>query len=271
MNGVWSLLTEFPAIADLLVAVLGLCVGSFLTVVVYRLPAMLEAEWAGQAPTLSLVSPRSHCPSCQHTLTWWENIPVFSYLCVLRGKCRHCGVRISGLYPGLEAVTAALSVLTVATLGLGWAAAAALLLVWALLALTWIDAREQLLPDAITLPLLWLGLLVNIAGTFVALEDAVLGAVLGYGVLWAIYWVFKWLTGKEGMGHGDFKLLAALGAWMGWAAVPWVVFVGALLGSVFGLAQVAWRRRDFQKPMAFGPFLAIAAWVLLLWGRGTVY
>lgn len=271
-TGVLMWLFDFPdewlqRLALLASGVLGLCVGSFLSVVVHRLPLMMRAEWEGRPALLSLARPRSHCPACGESLRWWENIPLFSYLVVLKGRCGHCGVRIAAVYPCMEAMTCAVSVATVWRLGGGWASVWALVLVWALVALVWIDAREQLLPDDITLPLAWLGLLVNLDGTFVDLPQAVLGAVLGYLSLWSIFWLFKLVTGKDGMGRGDFKLMAALGAWLGWMAVPWVVFVASVLSALFGLTVALVKKEKGQQAMAFGPFLALAGWAMLLLGR----
>ncbi len=265
-------LTDWPDewlrwMAMVAAGILGLCVGSFLSVVVHRLPIMLQAQWEGREAPLSLAHPRSHCPACGETLSWWENIPLVSYLVLLKGRCGHCGVRIPAVYPWVEAMTCAASVPTVWCLGPGWPAAWALVLVWALAALVWIDAREQILPDAITLPLVWLGLLVNLNGTFVDLSQAVLGAVVGYLSLWSIFWIFKLVTGKDGMGYGDFKLMAALGAWLGWMAVPWIVFAASALSAVYGLGGAWLKKGDMQQPMAFGPFLAMAGWGVLLLGR----
>ncbi|QIB66621.1 prepilin peptidase [Kineobactrum salinum] len=256
---------------------LGLVVGSFLNVVIYRLPLMMQAQWrrdcsqlleqtqAGPAP-LNLATPNSHCPHCQAPVRPWQNIPVLSYL-VLGGKCASCGARISPRYPVIELLTGLL------TLGLGLYYGAsvqllgAILFSWALLALSVIDIDTQLLPDNITLPLLWLGLLFNLGGHFVPLADAVLGAVAGYLVLWTVYWLFKVVTGKEGMGYGDFKLLAALGAWLGWQALPLVILLSSLVGAVVGIALMVIKRRGREIPIPFGPYLALAGWVSLIWGE----
>ena len=260
-------------------ALFSLCVGSFLNVVILRLPQIMEQAWrrecealqgntGGEATnetTLGLATPRSHCPSCGATIGALDNIPVISYL-LLRGRCRHCGTGISARYPIIEAITAALSIITVLVLGVSVESLIALLLVWPLIALTVIDLDTQLLPDSITLPLLWLGLIVNATGGYVSLEDAFWGAVAGYMSLWTIYQLFRVLTGKEGMGYGDFKLLAALGAWLGWAMLPAIVLLSSLVGAVVGIAMMAFRQHDRNIPIPFGPYLAAAGLLCLWWG-----
>lgn len=256
--------------------VLGLAIGSFLNVVIVRLPKMMTNSWKAdccelleleppQQSTFNLLLPASECPSCGHQIRAWENIPVLSYL-FLRGRCSACRSRISIRYPLIEIATGILSVLVL--LHFGWTAQGmlALVLVWALIALTGIDIDTQLLPDKITLPLLWLGLLANSAGAFVSLEDAVYGAAAGYLLLWSVFWGFKLLTGKEGMGYGDFKLLAALGAWMGWQALPTIVLLSSFVGAVIGIAGILIQGRDRNIPIPFGPYLAIAGFITLLWG-----
>lgn len=256
---------------------LGLVVGSFLNVVIYRVPLMMETRWRRDCcelleveqekpgPPLNLATPNSHCPVCKAAIKPWQNIPVLSYL-LLRGKCGNCATTISPRYPVLELVTGLM------TLALAWffdlspALLGAALLTWALIALTMIDIDHQLLPDDITLPLLWLGLIFNISGTYASLSDAVIGAVAGYLILWGIYWAFKLLTGKEGMGYGDFKLLAALGAWMGWQALPLIILLSSLVGAVCGIALMIIKRRGKEIPIPFGPYLAMAGWIALLWG-----
>jgi leader peptidase (prepilin peptidase) / N-methyltransferase len=247
--------------------ILGLCVGSFLGMLVHRLPIMMVAQWKELPAPLSLVRPRSHCPACGHVLAWWENIPLLSQLVLLKGRCRSCGIRIPALYPCVEALAAVVSLVTAWRLGVAWQTMWAIGLVWALVGLSWIDAREHLLPDVMTLPLLWIGLLVNLSGVFVSLSDAVLGAVAGYVSLWSVFWVFKLLTGKEAMGYGDFKLLAALGAWLGWMAVAWIFLLAFAASAVFGVV-VSLRHREggLDRAMPFGPFLAAAAWIVLLLG-----
>ncbi|MFA5495978.1 MAG: A24 family peptidase [Porticoccaceae bacterium] len=268
----------FPLLAALLV---GLVVGSFLNVVIYRLPLQLQAAWRrdsrdflgmepeAEAPRLNLAFPASHCPHCRHKISAWENIPVISFL-ALRGKCRHCGAPIALQYPLVELAAAVLAVAAVSHFGptpQGWLA---VVLSWALVTLTAIDVRHQLLPDIITLPLLWLGLLANSQGLFTDLHSAVIGAAAGYLVLWSVFWAFKLVTGKEGMGHGDFKLLAALGAWLGWQQLPLVVLLSSLVGALIGIAAIAAAGRDRQLPMAFGPYLAIAGWIALIWGERII-
>lgn len=266
-----------PGYTLALAAVLGLLIGSFLNVVIYRLPLMMMREWkaslveaeALELPELperfNLATPRSRCPHCQAPITALQNVPVISFL-LLKGRCSHCKTPISPRYPIVEAVTGLLSLLVVWHLGVGWAGFLGMVLVWVLVALTLIDVDHQLLPDNLTLPLLWLGLVANSFSLFVSLSDAVWGAVVGYLSLWSVYWVFKLLTGKEGMGFGDFKLLAALGAWMGWQAVPLIIILSSLVGAVIGGAAMvlAGRGRDFRIP--FGPYLAGAGLIAFIWG-----
>ena len=267
--------------APLCLLVFGLLVGSFLNVVIYRLPLMLESRWrkdccellevesevAGEPLTLS--TPNSHCPHCKTPIRPWQNIPVVSYL-MLGGKCANCEVSISPRYPILELVTGLL------TMALAWyfpldpALAGAILFTWALISLTMIDVDHQLLPDDITLPLMWLGLAFNVVGTYVSLQDAVIGAMAGYLSLWSVYWAFKLFTGKEGMGYGDFKLLAALGAWLGWQAIPLIILLSSLVGAVVGIALMVVKSRGKDIPIPFGPYLAAAGWIALLWGDTIV-
>lgn len=271
-------LAQHPEIFCILVGVLGLTVGSFLNVVCLRLPKMLERDWREQCCELigivdsatpdtvfNLAFPASHCPQCGHTIRAWENIPVLSYL-ALRGKCSGCSTRISPRYPLVESLSGILSALVAWHFGFGWACGAALLLTWTLLTLAIIDFDTQLLPDDITLPLLWAGLLVANFNVFTSLQGAVLGAVGGYSILWGVYHLFKLFTGKEGMGYGDFKLLAALGAWLGWQALPLIILLSSMVGALTGIAMVIFRGRDKQLPLSFGPFLAAAGWIYLVWG-----
>lgn len=274
-----SALTENPALLYTATAVLGLLIGSFLNVVIFRLPKMLEQDWKGQCTvlldlepadpepkTITLSTPNSSCPHCQHQIKPWENIPVVSWL-FLRGKCSQCKKPISARYPIIEAATALLSVMVMLKFGPTYAGLAALFFTWALIALTMIDADTQLLPDNITLPLLWAGLIVNSFNTFVSLETALWGAVFGYLSLWSVYQAFKLLTGKEGMGYGDFKLLAALGAWLGWQQLPIIILLSSLVGAVIGIGIIVIMGRDKNIPIPFGPYLAIAGWISMIWGE----
>ena len=262
--------------AMVLAAVLGLAVGSFLNVLVHRLPRMLERAWQVQACELrgepvseaevySLWRPASHCPSCATPLRWRDNVPVVSYL-LLRGACAHCAARIGMRYPLIEILTASLFVVAVAFWGTGWQAIAAMGLLACLVALAFIDLDTQLLPDMLTLPLLWLGLFVNLFGLFAPLADAVVGAMAGYLSLWSVYWLFKLATGKEGMGHGDFKLLAAIGAWLGWQVLPATIFLAAVVGALVGLARIVLGRAAREQPIPFGPFLSAAGVIAAFWG-----
>ena len=265
-----------PAVALPAAAVIGLCVGSFLNVVIHRLPKMMERGWADQCaelagrepeakPRYDLVVPRSACPACGHAITAIENVPVVSWL-ALRGRCRACKAPISPRYPVVELVAGALAVAAVWQFGAGWKGLAACAFLWTLLALAFIDADTQLLPDDLTLPLLWGGLVANLFGLFVPLASAVIGAIAGYLVLWAVYWLFKLVRGKEGMGYGDFKLLAALGAWLGWPMLPQIVLVSSVLGAVGGILMIVLRGRDKAVPLPYGPWLAGAGAVALFFG-----
>jgi leader peptidase (prepilin peptidase)/N-methyltransferase len=264
-------------LATILFGILGLLIGSFLNVVIHRLPIMMQRESdnyvateSGKEPAhtsrYNLIVPRSACPHCQHQITALENILVISYL-VIGGKCRGCKAPISIRYPIVEAITGLLSGLMIWHFGSGTAGLGAIVFVWFLIAMTFIDADTQLLPDDLTLPLLWLGLLLNLHGTFTSLENAVIGAVAGYLSLWTVYWAFKLLTGKEGMGYGDFKLLAALGAWMGWSMLPLIILLSSAVGAVIGISMMVLGRLGKGKPIPFGPYLAIAGLIALLWGQ----
>ncbi len=277
-------LQESPLLFIIVAGLFGLVVGSFLNVVIYRLPVMLEREWRAQCDALAengdiqtdttkkiadpfnLAVPRSTCPSCGHIIKAWENIPIISYL-LLRAKCSKCDAHISCRYPIIEGITALLSVIVAWHFGFTWQTGAALLLTWALICLTMIDFDHYLLPDNITLPFLWAGLLLALFGIFTHPADAIIGAILGYMILWSIYWVFKLLTGKEGMGYGDFKLLALLGAWMGWQALPVIILLSSLVGAIVGISLIAFRNHDKSKPIPFGPYLAAAGWICLIWGN----
>ncbi len=271
-------LNQQPVLLAVTLLFFGATVGSFLNVVIYRIPAMiereeraycrelLEGEPAEALEPFNLATPNSRCPHCGHAIRAWENVPIVSYI-LLRGRCSACQAGISLRYPIIEAVSAALAVF------LGWkfggasmTLLAVLVFTWALVALTMIDFDTMLLPDNITLPLLWLGLLANLFGMFVPLQDAVIGAMVGYGSLWSVFWLFKLATGKEGMGYGDFKLLAALGAWLGWKALPMIILLSSLVGAVLGIALMYLHKRGRDIPMPFGPYLAVAGWIALVWG-----
>lgn len=274
---VTEFLASTPLAFVLCAALLGLLVGSFLNVVIHRLPQMLKLEWQQQArealdlpepgprTTYNLVLPHSQCPHCGHQIRAWENIPVLSYL-ALRGKCSSCKAPISKRYPLIEVACALLSGFIAWHYGFGWQAGAMLLLGWGLLAMSMIDIDHQLLPDVLVLPLLWVGLIANHFGLFTSLGDALWGAVIGYMSLWSVYWLFKLVTGKEGMGYGDFKLLAMIGAWGGWQVLPLTILLSSLVGAVLGVITLRLRNAETSTPIPFGPYLAIAGWIALLWG-----
>ena len=280
-----SALQAYPFLGLACSLVLGLLVGSFLNVVIYRLPKMMERDWQNQCrefiasdsnlaalpeenkqqQPFNLMIPASTCPHCGHKIRAWENIPVVSYL-FLKGKCSNCKSSISARYPIIELTTGLLSIAVIYYVGINWNGLAALVFTWSLIALTMIDIDTYLLPDDITLPLLWLGLIVNSLGGFTDLSSAVWGAIAGYLALWSVYKLFKLITGKEGMGYGDFKLLAALGAWMGWQMLPQIILLSSLVGAVIGITMIVIRGRDKNIPIPFGPYLAIAGWIAFVWG-----
>ncbi|MBF0469951.1 MAG: prepilin peptidase [Gammaproteobacteria bacterium] len=266
---------------------IGLIVGSFLNVVIHRLPIMMENGWkeecrqllhdaaepttpteSGEAQPLgfSLYSPPSHCPHCKAPIKPYQNIPIVSFL-FQRGKCSACKVKISWRYPLVELLTALLTVVVVSHFGISLTTMAATLLTWGLIALTFIDFDTQLLPDDITLPLLWLGLLLTISHTFTDPVSGIVGAVMGYLIFWSVYQAFKLLTGKEGMGYGDFKLLAMLGAWFGWQSLPLIIIISAGAGAIIGTLLILFKNHERQIPIPFGPYLAIAGWLTMLWGE----
>lgn len=304
LDNVFALLSASPALWTAVVFVLSLLIGSFLNVVIHRVPVMLQREWRSQAeqilsegpaedgkapaspPALTqkaaaqpapynLFVPRSACPKCGAPITAGQNIPIFSYL-LLKGKCAKCGVGISLRYPVVELLTAVLSAAVAWKFGFTWYTGAALVLTWTLIALSAIDIDLQILPDNMTLPLVWLGLLISLAETAPDAglppdtHSSIVGAVAGYLSLWSVYHAFKLLTGKEGMGYGDFKLLAALGAWLGWQMLLPVILLSALAGSVVGVGNIVFRGRDRDLPIPFGPYLAVAGWIALMWGRELV-
>ena len=275
-------LRSFPPVVLAGVAgVFGLLIGSFLNVVILRLPARLFHDWRCQCRELleieateeappGLVADRSHCPKCGATIAWYDNIPVVSWL-VLRARCRHCDTPISWRYPLVELATALLSAVVIWHFGATAEGAAGLVLTWALIAATGIDFDHQLLPDQITLPLLWLGLALNLwLGLFASLEDAVIGAIAGYGSLWLVFHAFRLLTGKEGMGFGDFKLLGALGAWLGWQVLPLIILLASLVGAVVGVGLMIAFRHKKDVPIAFGPYLAAAGFIALIWAEPII-
>jgi leader peptidase (prepilin peptidase)/N-methyltransferase len=307
-NDLAVIYTEMPALFAVSVFVIGLVVGSFLNVVIYRLPIMLEREWRAQATdildrppaaappaaaamppaaaapppaaeragTFNLWTPRSACPSCGAPIKPWHNLPVLGWL-MLRGRCAACRAPISHRYPSIELATAVLSAVVAWHFGFGANAACALLVTWALIALTGIDVDHQLLPDGITLPLLWAGLVASVligpspgAALPVAPREAIIGALAGYTSLWLVFHAFRLVTGKEGMGYGDFKLYAALGAWLGWKVLPLVILLSAATGAILGIAMIALRGRDRGAPMPFGPYLAAAGWLAMLYGNGLM-
>jgi leader peptidase (prepilin peptidase)/N-methyltransferase len=280
-----SALQAYPTLGLACTLVLGLLVGSFLNVVIHRLPKMMERDWQQQCrdfltsdgnvdslpandsnqEPFNLMVPSSRCPRCGHKIKPWENIPIVSYL-FLRGKCSSCKSAISIRYPTIELITGILSVAVIYYVGISWSGLAALVFTWSLIALTMIDLDTYLLPDDITLPLLWLGLIANSVGSFTDLPSALWGAIAGYLALWSVYKLFKLFTGKEGMGYGDFKLLAALGAWMGWQMLPQIILLSSLVGAVIGISMIVIRGRDKNIPIPFGPYLAIAGWIAFVWG-----
>jgi leader peptidase (prepilin peptidase)/N-methyltransferase len=288
---IFDLLAEHQALFIALTFAYSLLIGSFLNVVIYRLPIMLEREWRKQAqeilsgaepqqpgesapPAFNLVVPASACPKCNAPIRAWQNIPVISYL-FLRGKCAKCQAPISPRYPIVELTTALLSAVVAWKFGFTWYCGAALLMTWALVALSMIDFDHQLLPDQITLPLVWIGLLISIwamPGTSLApdMRSSIIGGVAGYMSLWSTYWVFKLLTGKEGMGYGDFKLLAAFGTWLGWQPLLLIVLLSAFAGAVVGVGLIVLRGRDRNIPIPYGPYLAIAGWIAMLWGSDLI-
>lgn len=270
-----------PQIAPWIAAVFGLCIGSFLNVVIHRLPRMMERDWRAQcaelgAPTgtprdgadlerYNLVVPRSRCPSCGHAITALENIPVVSWL-ALRGKCSACSAPISARYPLVEVAAGVAAAYAVWRFGASLAALGAMAFSWVMIALAFIDLDTQLLPDDLTLPLLWGGLALNLGGTFAPLQSAVIGAMAGYLSLWLVYWAFKLATGKEGMGFGDFKLLAAIGAWLGWQALPLVILLSSVVGAAAGISLIVFTKHGREHPIPFGPYLAAAGLLALFWG-----
>lgn len=276
---VLSLIQSSPLAFIILTAILGLIVGSFLNVVIHRVPIVLMRNWQLDCQELTgkientatqekfnLITPRSRCPHCNHAITALENIPVVSYLW-LRGKCASCRKPISLRYPFVEILSAALAAVTAWHIGFNAAGIAAIVLTWLLIALTFIDIDHMLLPDLMVIPFLWLGLLLNLFNVFTPLPQAVVGAVAGYLSLWTVFQLFKLITGKEGMGYGDFKLLALFGAWLGWQSLPLIILLSSLIGALIGIGLIVFQGRERAKPLPFGPYLAIAGWIAMLWGE----
>ena len=260
---------------------LGLCVGSFLNVVAYRLPLMMERDWKSEChafleleppkidkrlAVINLATPTSACPNCGHNLRAWENIPVISYL-LLRAKCSSCKTNISAQYPIVEFLTGVTSLVVAYKFGVTLQTVAALFFTWALIALTLIDLKKQLLPDSITMPLLWLGIFISLFNVFTDLKSSVIGAIAGYLILWSVFHLFKLLTKKDGMGYGDFKLLSALGAWVGFSYLPQIILISSVVGSIAGISMLILGKTKQQQPIPFGPYLAVAGWIALLWGE----
>ena len=280
MTNLIELFNQYPAFYLGTIFISGLLVGSFLNVVIYRLPVMMEHDWKEQCCELleidspenaqdnkkfNLITPRSRCPSCNHQIKAIENIPVLSYL-FLKGKCSQCKESISIRYPIIELVSAITITIVAYYFGVSIHSLFAILLTWALITLTMIDFDHQLLPDDITLPFLWLGIGINLFNVFTDINSSVLGAIFGYGILWFVYITFKIVTGKEGMGHGDFKLLAALGAWFGWQALPLIIILSSVVGAAIGISLILFKSHNRNTQIPFGPYLAIAGWVSMLWG-----
>lgn len=272
-------LQQSTALLLIAVGLLGLLVGSFLNVVIFRLPLMMQADWRRECrqflqlaeedatPPFDLIRPGSRCPSCHSPIKAYQNIPVLSYL-LLRGKCANCASAISARYPAIESLSGLCSLLVAWHFGYGLPMVFALILTWSLIALSFIDIDHHLLPDSITLPLIWLGMLLSLQGIYTDSQAAIIGAIAGYLSLWSIYWLFKLLTGKEGMGYGDFKLLSVFGAWLGWQYLPMIILLSSLVGAVIGVGMIALGKHTAGKPIPFGPYLAAAGWLALLWGDG---
>ncbi len=281
LNELIEVFTAYPVFFYSCIAILSLTVGSFLNVVVYRLPKMMERSWyyecreyladelndipAKTLPEISLSKPNSTCPSCSHPIRFYENVPIISWL-VLGGKCSQCKQKISKRYPLVEGSAALLGLIVAQHYGVSIATLLMLFLTWALISLTLIDLDHMILPDQITMPFLWLGLLVNINGTFVPLSDAVIGAMAGYGSLFCIFWLFKLLTKKEGMGFGDFKLFALFGAWIGWQLLPLLILMASAVGAIVGISLIIFKGHNKGQAIPFGPYLAVAGWITILWG-----
>ncbi|WP_094751439.1 prepilin peptidase [Psychromonas sp. CD1] len=278
MSDIILLMGQIPMLLYIMVTCLGLLIGSLLNVVIYRLPVMMERAWKVECAeyfpetnvildkgTFNLFLPRSHCPKCAHVIGALENIPIISWL-LQQGRCKHCTCKISVRYPSVELLTALMSLAVAYIIPFGWPLLFALFFTWILICLSYIDFDTMLLPDQLTLPLLWFGLLINLSHSFTSINDAVLGAVFGYLSLWSVYWLFKLATGKEGMGYGDFKLLGALGAWFGWQSLPVIILLSSFSGIIIGIALLLLSKDKKSVAFPFGPYLAIAGWIYLLYG-----
>ena len=259
--------------------IIGAFIGSFLNVVIHRIPVMLERQWKSEChelldpdteshtlPKYNLSVPRSHCPACDHRVKAIENIPMISYL-FLKGKCSSCGIKISAQYPFVELLTAVFTIIIVWKFGFSLQALGGVIFTWFLIALSGIDIKTQLLPDNLTFPFLWLGIIFNLFSTYTDLTSSVLGAIFGYLALWLVFHLFKLITGKEGMGYGDFKLLAALGAWLGWQSLPLIILLSSAVGAVFGIFMIVSKLQERSQPIPFGPYLAMAGWIAMLYGE----
>ena len=275
-----DLFLQNTGIFYLFIVLTGLTVGSFLNVVIYRLPLMLERDWKGQCRELleleeqtdqviTLSKPASTCPKCQHKIRIWENIPVISYL-LLKGKCSQCQSPISIQYPLIEILTAVLSLVVAMKFGVSWQTVFGLVLTWSLIAMSVIDLHKMILPDDITLPILWLGLLISLFSIFTDPVNSIIGASAGYLILWSVFQLFKLVTGKEGMGYGDFKLLALFGAWFGWKLLPLIIILSSATGAVIGILMIMLSKKDRSTPIPFGPYLAIAGWISMIWGQQII-
>lgn len=273
---------QYPFFFFTSIFLLSLCIGSFLNVVIYRTPKMLERQWyfecrefladevknipAKELPEITLSKPSSSCPKCGHKIKFYENIPVLSWL-ALRGNCSSCNTKISARYPAIELITGLISLVVASQFGVSWLTFFVLILTWGLISLTMIDFDHMLLPDQITLPLLWLGLLINVNGQIVSLDNALIGAVAGYMSLYSVFWLFKLITGKEGMGYGDFKLVAVFGAWFGWQLLPLLILMASVVGALVGISLILFKKLKRENAIPFGPYLAVSGWVTLLWGN----
>jgi len=264
------------------IVLVGLSVGSFLNVVIYRFPLMLENDWKSQCrellelkesstePAITLSTPASTCPQCGHKIRAWENIPLLSYI-FLKGKCSQCQTHISVQYPLIELLTGVLSLAVAIKFGVSWQTLFALILTWSLVAMSVIDIHKQILPDDITLPVLWLGLLLSIFTVYIDPVNSIIGAITGYMILWSVYQLFKLLTGKEGMGYGDFKLLALFGAWFGWKFIPLIIILSSASGAIIGITMMVFNKHERSTPIPFGPYLAIAGWIAMMWGEQIIH